>query len=112
MVQITFEFRPAQNVRPPVYIAGSFSDPSWVPQSMDYYEQHVAGSSELSCVFEKKIDVKPGQYQYKYRIGEDNEWVVDRSVCTGRVFWLHVYGISLTNSSYGYRRQRKQSSPG
>lgn len=63
--------------KPPVYLAGSFSDPTWQPQEMEYEE--VNGEFE----FRKEIEVQPGQqYDYKFRLGPGDWWVLDEAAPT------------------------------
>ncbi|KAI0883611.1 uncharacterized protein GGS22DRAFT_33693 [Annulohypoxylon maeteangense] len=58
---------------PPVYVAGSFSNPPWQPQEMDVsIDQHGIH------IFTKNIMVDDGsEIQYKFRIGSGDWWVLD-----------------------------------
>lgn len=70
-VPVTVKFS-KPGVQPPVYLAGSFSDPAWQPQEM----QHTTESAEY--MYKKEVEVEEGkEYQYKFRIGEGDWWVVD-----------------------------------
>ncbi|KAN0095702.1 hypothetical protein V8E51_016413 [Hyaloscypha variabilis] len=58
--------------QPPIFLAGSFSDPAWHPQEMQYTTSE-AGENE----FYKEVQVEEGSaYQYKFRIGE-GEWMLN-----------------------------------
>ena len=66
-------------VRPPVYLAGSFSDPAWHPQEMDFTTEE---NNEYS--FYKDIMVEEGsRSQYKFRIGSGDWWELDENAPTG-----------------------------
>lgn len=57
--------------RPPLYVAGTFSDPPWQPQEMDH-----TARDDGEYDFRKEIHVEPGStIQYKFRVG-DGEWVL------------------------------------
>jgi ATP-dependent RNA helicase MRH4 len=61
--------------RPPVFVAGTFSDPEWTPQEM----QHTKGS-DGELLFRAQIFVTPGKdYQYKFRLGEGHWWALDEN---------------------------------
>jgi hypothetical protein len=67
-------------VQPPVYLAGSFSDPAWQPQEMrftvDDQNQHR---------YHKEVEVEEGkEYQYKFRIGNGDWWMLDEDSPTGK----------------------------
>lgn len=69
---MTITFRKA-GVRPPVYLAGTFSDPAWQPREMQLTED---GAGE-HC-FTAQVPVQPGlEYRYRFRAGEDGDWVLD-----------------------------------
>jgi hypothetical protein len=57
--------------QPPIYLAGSFSE--WQPQEMQYtlneHNEHQ---------YYKELEVELGkEYQYKFRIGQGDWWVLD-----------------------------------
>ncbi|KAM0222608.1 hypothetical protein ACHAQD_004208 [Fusarium lateritium] len=57
---------------PPIFIAGSFSDPPWELQEMD-----CATDQDGEHTFQSKLMLEPDQdYQFKLRIGHDNWWVL------------------------------------
>ncbi|KAI1213264.1 uncharacterized protein F4807DRAFT_256777 [Annulohypoxylon truncatum] len=63
---------------PPVYVAGSFSDPPWQPQEMD-----VSIDQHGTHIFTKKVMVDDGtEIQYKFRIGSGDWWVLDDNADT------------------------------
>ena len=67
---ITFE---EDNVHPPVFVAGSFTD--WNPTEMAY--------DSVKNIFSYKLELDPGKYQYKFRLGPGDWWVLDESAPTG-----------------------------
>ncbi|OTB08383.1 hypothetical protein M426DRAFT_7700 [Hypoxylon sp. CI-4A] len=76
-VPITFTYQKKGTI-PPMYVAGSFSDPPWDPQEMDVLiDQH--GNN----VFTKMVLVDDGsEIQYKFRIGPGNWWALDENADT------------------------------
>lgn len=57
---------------PPIYIAGSFSDPEWQLQEMDH---SIDGDGEHT--FKAQLMVEPEkEYQFKLRIGEGDWWIL------------------------------------
>ncbi|KAI9773572.1 MAG: hypothetical protein M1840_006846 [Geoglossum simile] len=75
---------------PPVYLAGSFTALPWEPQEMQYTElqSKEAESGEggqqaqLEYEFYKELDVKEGQWQYRFRVGQGDLWVLDGNTPT------------------------------
>jgi hypothetical protein len=68
--------------QPPIFLAGSFSDPEWEPQEMKH-ETKADGELE----FTKEVSVQEGkQYQYKFRVGEGEWWVLNEQAPIGK--WL------------------------
>ena len=76
---ITFE---KDNVQPPVFVAGSFTD--WSPIEMTHETTKSNGSLKNS--FSYKASLNPGEYQYKFRLGAGDWWVLDESGQTGLMF--------------------------
>ncbi|OQV11063.1 hypothetical protein CLAIMM_14965 [Cladophialophora immunda] len=74
MVAITITFE-KDNVQPPVYIAGSFTE--WSPREMSFETAPTTGSTQN--VFLYKADLEPGDYQYKFRLGPGDWWALDES---------------------------------
>ncbi|KAH9210779.1 hypothetical protein DL95DRAFT_196144 [Leptodontidium sp. 2 PMI_412] len=65
--------------QPPIYLAGSFSDPAWQPQEMQYTTD---ASNEHE--FFKEVYVEQGkEYQYKFRIGPGDWWILNEDSPTG-----------------------------
>ena len=67
------------NVQPPVYVAGTFT--GWTPVEMGFETTESNGSTQN--VFSYKADLEPGDYQYKFRLGPGDWWVLDESTPTG-----------------------------
>ncbi|KAK6008825.1 hypothetical protein QM012_000728 [Aureobasidium pullulans] len=61
-------------LQPPVFIAGSMCEPQWEPIEMKYKE--IEGG-ELQ--FEHEFEAEPGEYQYKFRLGPGDWWVLDET---------------------------------
>ncbi|KAI4211807.1 MAG: hypothetical protein LQ351_005448 [Letrouitia transgressa] len=70
--------------RPPIYVAGSFTIPEWVPREMDYHLDPESRESVPNYIFSKSFDLLPGRYSYKLRLGDGDWWVCDDRVDTGR----------------------------
>lgn len=72
MVTTTIKYR-KRGVRPPVFVAGSFSDPEWVPREMNWVLDDRGES-----LFTTEIDVDADRnYQYKFKVGQGNDWDLD-----------------------------------
>ncbi|KAK4147019.1 uncharacterized protein C8A04DRAFT_25214 [Dichotomopilus funicola] len=57
---------------PPVYIAGTFSDPPWIPHQMEHIPR-----DDGEYNFKKEVCGEPGStIQYKFRIGTGDWWVL------------------------------------
>lgn len=64
--------------QPPVYVAGTFSDPPWKPHEMAY-----TTNDDGEHVFTKEFAAEPGtRVQYKFRIGTGDWWVLHDDVPT------------------------------
>lgn len=64
--------------QPPVYVAGSFSEPPWQLQEMEYTTE-----ANNEHQFHKNIIVNEGgRYQYKYRLGVGDWWVLNEDLPT------------------------------
>lgn len=68
-----------KDTKPPVYIAGTFSEPAWEPMPMEYdlrdgvYHYH------------KTFTLAEGtEYLYKLRIGTEDQWELSETDPTGR----------------------------
>lgn len=72
--------RKANGTQPPLYVAGTFSIPQWVPQPMDY-----APGEDGEPTFSKTFQVEPdSKIQYKFRVGDGDWWVLNEDAPTGR----------------------------
>jgi ATP-dependent RNA helicase MRH4 len=75
---------------PPVFLAGSFSDPQWQLQEMGY-----TTDQDGEHTFQSEVMLEPQQdYQFKLRIGHDNWWVLAENYPTGtskRVSVSHTF---------------------
>lgn len=72
MVSVTISYRKA-GVRPPVFLAGSHTDPQWVPQEMRWTLDE-RGENHFTSEVEVEAD---RDYQYKFKIGHGNDWDLD-----------------------------------
>lgn len=61
-------------LKAPVYVAGSLGDQPWEPVEMQYTQKE---NGELD--FWQEFDVEEGEYQYKFRLGPGDWWVLDES---------------------------------
>jgi hypothetical protein len=58
--------------QPPVYVAGTFSDPQWQPHEMEHTKRE-----DGEYDFRKEIRAEPGsKTQYKFRLGDGDWWVL------------------------------------
>ncbi|KAK0623512.1 hypothetical protein B0T14DRAFT_494978 [Immersiella caudata] len=63
---------------PPIYVAGTFSDPPWEAHEMGY-----TTSDDGEHTFTKQIVAEPGRkIQYKFRVGEGDWWVLHEGMPT------------------------------
>ncbi|OAL40256.1 hypothetical protein AYO20_00676 [Fonsecaea nubica] len=74
MVSTTITFK-QDNLQPPVYVAGAFT--GWSPIEMSFETTESDGSPQN--VFSYKADLEPGDYQYKFKLGPGDWWVLDES---------------------------------
>lgn len=66
-------------VKPPVYLAGTFSNPPWLPQQMQSTR-----TADDEYLFSLEVQVVAGrEYEIKFRIGEGNWWVYDEDKPVG-----------------------------
>ncbi|KAK4176095.1 hypothetical protein QBC36DRAFT_330058 [Triangularia setosa] len=64
---ITYE---KPGTQPPIYVAGTFSNPPWTPEEMSYTTQENG-----EHLFTKEVLGEPGsKHQYKFRIGNGDWW--------------------------------------
>lgn len=78
--------------QPPLFVAGTFSEPAWTPEEMDFTRD-----PDGEHQFLKRIEVLPGsKIQYKFRIGTENWWVLNEDAPTaddGAGNWNNVMEI-------------------
>jgi hypothetical protein len=66
--------------QPPVFLAGSFSE--WQPQEMSF-----TTDDNNEHEFYKEVQVDEGnKYQYKFRVGPGDWWVLNENSPTGTCF--------------------------
>lgn len=70
-IPVTIEFG-SPDLKPPVYIGTTLSDPAWEPLEMEHFSNH---NGEYT--FRKFFAVEEGEYQYKLRLGPGDWWVCD-----------------------------------
>lgn len=73
-------------LQPPVFIAGSMCEPQWEPVEMTHTQ---AEDGELG--FEHDFRAEPGQYQYKFRLGHGDWWVLDESKPIGKCLPVNTW---------------------
>ncbi|KAK1996756.1 hypothetical protein LX36DRAFT_579835 [Colletotrichum falcatum] len=77
MVSVTITYK-KPGTQPPIFVAGSFSDPQWQPQEMQFTTED--GGEHT---FHKNIEVPPcSQIQYKFRVGQGDWWVLNEDAPT------------------------------
>ncbi|KAI1476418.1 hypothetical protein F4774DRAFT_420782 [Daldinia eschscholtzii] len=87
-VPITFTYK-RNDTNPPVYIAGSFSEPPWQPREMD-----VAIDQLGEHLFTKQVMVDDGtEIQYKFRIGPGDWWALDETADTVTDEWGNTNNV-------------------
>ena len=65
--------------QPPLYVAGSFSNPEWTPLPMQY-----TVNDDGEYLFTKEVEAEEGkEYQYKFRVGEGDWWLLNEDEPTG-----------------------------
>ena len=96
---ITFE---KDDVQPPVFVAGSFTN--WLPVEMTYKTTEWNDSAKNTFFYNAALE--PGEYQYKFRLGPGDWWVLDESARTGLVLSTTLWGIP-TLTTYSKRRNRQ-----
>jgi hypothetical protein len=73
---------PGQNIKPPVYVAGSFTPQPWKPEEMDVIPTNLNADGQninIQTTYTKIFDIAPGRYQYKFRLGEGEWWICDET---------------------------------
>lgn len=65
--------------QPPVFLAGSFSNPEWLPEEMQY-----TPTGDHDFEYHKKVYIEEGkEYQYKFRLGNGDWWVLNEDSPSG-----------------------------
>lgn len=78
-VPVTITHR-VRDIQPPLFVAGTFSDPQWTPHEMDFKT-----GSDGEHIFTKDFEVEPGsKLQYKFRVGHGNWWQLNDDAPTGK----------------------------
>lgn len=66
----------------PVFLAGTFTNPEWLPQEMQSKTDGEGGN-----VFWAELQLEPGRnYRYKFRVGNEDAWVLDEHKPIGKHF--------------------------
>lgn len=79
-VEITYQHA---GTTPPLYVAGSFTEPAWVPEELECHRTDEDGK-DGDPIFHKTFRVKDGSYQYKFRVGDGDWWICDESKATSK----------------------------
>ncbi|KAI9712033.1 MAG: hypothetical protein M1820_001742 [Bogoriella megaspora] len=75
---ITIRYKnPNGDTQPPVYVATSLTSPPWEPAVME----PISNGTHLEY-YKDFADVEPGEYQYKFRLGPGDMWVLDETAPT------------------------------
>lgn len=78
MASVTITYM-KEGTKPPLYLAGSFS--SWEAQEME----HEIPDGQEEIRFHKTIQGEEGaEFQYKFRIGQGDWWVLDETAPVGK----------------------------
>ena len=76
-IPVTISYH-APGTKPPLFVAGTFSDPQWEPMEMEY---DTGEGGEL--VFKKIVSAELGtEIQYKFRVGTGDWWVLSENTPT------------------------------
>lgn len=93
---------------PPVYVAGSFTEPPWEPHELQYSideQQHALSDGQKKYVFHRTFDLPKGNFQYKFRLGHNGDWwVCDHTVATGIYLNLFILKEGVLTGSDSNRR--------
>jgi hypothetical protein len=87
-VSVTLTYA-STGAQPPIFLAGSFSEPAWDPQEMDFTTDENGEHH-----FHKEVEVSEGgDFQYKFRIGLGDWWALNEQAPTGRFYFSTQYHI-------------------
>ena len=76
---VTLTYQGGRDTRPPLFVAGTFTEPPWTPQEME-----CSTGRDGEVTFSKTCVIKPGaDVQYKFRIGTGDWWVLNERSPTG-----------------------------
>jgi hypothetical protein len=71
---------------PPIFLAGSFSEPAWHPQEMEFITDE-NGEHQ----FHKQVQVGEGaEHQYKFRIGTGDWWALNEQAPIGKFHFVYT----------------------
>ena len=73
-------------IKPPVYLASSFTDPPWHPVELKHRPRSQEKDTELSSELEFYgiYNVPEGNHHYKFRLGDGDWWVCNDSSETSK----------------------------
>ncbi|KAI1180100.1 hypothetical protein F4777DRAFT_574382 [Nemania sp. FL0916] len=93
-VPLTFTFHRA-GVQPPLFVAGTFSDPPWQPLVMD-----ASTDQHGDFIFSKEVMVDEcSEIQYKFRHAFGDWWALDPHADTGKLFFFRPMSITDTSGN-------------
>ncbi|KAG6004247.1 hypothetical protein E4U21_001306 [Claviceps maximensis] len=77
---VTISYR-KRGLAPPVFVAGTFTDPAWKAQEM-----HSVTDESGEHHFTIQVPVEPGkEYQYRFRASDRDEWFIDEHATIGDI---------------------------
>ena len=82
-VPVTIKYT-SSGAQPPIFLAGSFSEPAWDPREMNYT---TAEDGEHQFAQEVMAE-QGGQFQYKFRIGTGDWWALNEEAPTSMQYFL------------------------
>lgn len=96
---VTINFA-SPGAQPPVFVAGSFTNPPWRPQELDFVVDEIEDSApeRKEYKFFAQFQLEEGQWEYKFRLGYGNWWVCDDQTETGNTSFSMIVRQAKTNS--------------
>ena len=82
--KVTIKLR-GSNLTPPIYVVGSFTKEPWSPVEMDVEGCDGENGKMTAITFYKTFNLEPGEYQYKFQLGNGDWWVCDEHEEIGMV---------------------------
>ncbi|KAI4276181.1 MAG: hypothetical protein LQ337_002679 [Flavoplaca oasis] len=82
----------SQGAQPPIYVAGSFTQPEWQLHELNcsiVEHDGTTSSNDTSFVFHRTFDLPQGTYQYKFRLGHGGDW------------WVCDHGTDIVTDALG-----------